>query len=73
MDILEQVQREVEFALQNPEKLFEPHCRFTFLVRNPKSDDGDMLLTSDDLRLVEEATHWLRKREEQDNAKDIRA
>jgi hypothetical protein len=31
------------------EKLFLPHCRLTFIMRNPEEEDGDMVITNDKL------------------------
>jgi hypothetical protein len=51
--------------LQEMEKCFRSHVKLTFIARNPESDDGDLILTRDDLELVEIAIRKLRDRETQ--------
>jgi len=50
-------------ALQELEKLFKPHCKLTLLMRNPESDDGDMLLTRDEFDDIIAAIQRLRDKE----------
>ena len=60
---LAEVQIECERHLQALEPLFKPHCRLTLLMRNPESDDGDLIFTQDELAAVENAVRRLRERE----------
>ena len=46
---------ECQAALAELSKLFKPHCKLTLIMRNPLEDDGDMIITSDDLAKVKEA------------------
>lgn len=55
------VRLQCERSLRRLEKLFQPHCRLTLLMRNPESDDGDLLLTRDDLVEVEDAIRKFRE------------
>lgn len=49
---LADVRAECDFALQDLQKLFLPHCKLTLVMRNPESSDGDMVLSLDDLDAV---------------------
>lgn len=50
-------------ALGTLEPLFKPHCKLTLLMRNPKSDDGDMIVTTDDLGAIIKAIERLQETE----------
>lgn len=63
MTRLVDVQKTLDYALQDLEPLFQPHCRLTLLMRNPQVQDGDLLLSKDDLREVERAIARLRAKE----------
>lgn len=45
---LEDTRDEVAAALAELSRLFKPHAKLAFLVRNSEVEDGDMLLTDDD-------------------------
>jgi hypothetical protein len=59
-------QQKVSNALARLEKLFAAHCKLTFIMRNPQVEDGDMILTQDDLEKVEAAIKRLKEREGND-------
>lgn len=46
---------QVEEYLTEIEALFKPHCRITFLMRDPQNPECEMLLTRDDLDEVAKA------------------
>lgn len=52
MSVSVEFQAECERHLKQLEKLFKPHCKLTLLMRNPQAEDGDMILTMDDLDAV---------------------
>lgn len=62
---LAECQEECDAVLTQLETLFQPHCKLTLIMRNPKSNDGDMILSRDDLREVEKAIKRLRLKENQ--------
>ena len=59
---LSEVHYACERHLAEIEKLFAPHCKLTLVMRNPQSDDGDLILSRDDLVEVEAAVRKLRER-----------
>ena len=60
---LEEAQAECESLLWQMEKCFKPHCKLTLLMRNPESQDGDLLMTRDDLGGVIDSIERFQKRE----------
>ncbi len=60
---LQMVRWEVERSLQKLSDFFAPHCQLTFLMRNPKEQDGDLIVTTDSLEAVSEAVEKLKRRE----------
>lgn len=47
-------------------RVFEPHCRLTLIVRNPLVEDGDMVVTADDLAAVEATVVAMRTKEDEE-------
>ena len=47
--------QEVIQHLSEMESLFASHCKLTFVMRNPRVDDGNMVITSDDMQKVADA------------------
>lgn len=60
---LSDVRLECEKALLYLEPWFKEHIELTLLVRNPKSDDGDMVITNDNLDDVIDALERLKLKE----------
>jgi hypothetical protein len=50
---LEQVHDEINRALNDLRQLFKPECQLTFIMRIPGNDEGDMLISNDDLGKLE--------------------
>jgi len=57
------IKQKISNYLNKIEKLFAPYCKVTFLMRNPKEEDGDLLMTNDDLDKVIAAITQLQKQE----------
>lgn len=49
MTPLEVVHNRITEALVKLESYFEPGCRLTFIMRDPKNDEADIVETFDDL------------------------
>jgi hypothetical protein len=64
MERLFKVQQEIEEVLKNIEPLFL-NARLTLIVRNPDLQDGDMILTKDDLDEVIKSIEALKLRDNQ--------
>lgn len=60
---LQDTHEEVATALAHLARLFAPHCKLSFVMRSPKIEDGDMLVTDDDPALVIAAIQKLSERE----------
>jgi hypothetical protein len=55
--------REVERHLLEIAKLFQPRCKITFLMRDPTTDEGDLLLTDDTLNEIIKAVERSKPRD----------
>ena len=51
----------IERHLMEIETLFKSHCKLTFLMRNPELEDGDLILTTDELDQVITAIQQLKE------------
>lgn len=52
---LEDVYDEIAQALAELARLFKPHAKLTFVMRNPELEDGDMFVSDDDPQKVIES------------------
>lgn len=50
--------------LVSKEKMFDPRCKLTFVMRAPHLPDGDLIVTADDINAVITALQRLRGYEE---------
>lgn len=46
---IHEAHEEVEAALNQLRPVFQPHCQLTFIMRRPGDDEGDMVISNDDL------------------------
>ena len=63
-DSVERAAAKCEQELKSLERLFQRECKLTLLIRAPFEHDGDILLTKDDLSLVQKAIQRLQEREQ---------
>ncbi len=61
---LELFHRDAEHALSGLKRHWQPHVQLTLLVRNPQSNDGDTIITNDDLQAVEDAVRRFKEKEQ---------
>ena len=68
MSRLSIVSERINAHLHEIEAYFEPHCKLTLLMRNPKSDDGDAIWTNENLDDVIKAIQKLKKKKPRERA-----
>ena len=59
---LDDVAEEVGEAILGLEHCFQPWCKLTFLMRNPKEPDGSLIFTSDSFDQIHEAIRGIEEK-----------